>query len=476
MRALPFALVMACRGPATPHEALVADALRADVEVLASDAFAGRASLTPGGAAAADWLVARIGETSLGPLPGQVDLRVPFAMHRPKWDLDRFDVRVGDATFAPPEVSPVQFSANGDVDGEVVFAGFGDTSAVDDYAGIDVAGRIVLAFAPARTDPPGTVPGPDPLRAKASAALERGATALILMHDPTVPRPEVRALPDFMFLPAANGYLPLITVLASKEVGAALLAEDERSPSDLYALAESRPVDLAVRAGRASVRATADPASLGLFGKNVFAFLPGTDLADEWIVVGAHYDHVGQRDDVGPDGIYNGADDNASGCAVVLGLARALASRPTPLRRSVVFAWFDGEEVMLIGSGGALLEGDLPVDKIVAMVNLDMVGRNPKRKVQTRVVGFDLAPLEAAASVRGLALKEVPGSEVPSDQASFSAEGVPVIAFHTGTHPEYHTVDDEADLLDYARMESIASMTHDIVVALADGTLSPTPR
>jgi hypothetical protein len=314
------------------------------------------------------------------------------------------------------------------------------------------------------------------MRLKAQAAQSRGAAAIVFVPNPSFPKAvDPPRMPPGWFLPAEEGSVPLLAVLASVEVGAALVTPEGRSLADAETAlaAGGRPADVGVVGATARLRATAAPETLALRGENLFAVLPGTDLADEWIVVGAHYDHIGIKDIAG-DNICNGADDNASGSAMVLGLARALASRSEPPRRTVVFAWFDAEEAGLLGSSTALLQGDLPVDKLVGMVNFDMLGRNPDKPVRSLVSGFDPSPVYAAARARHLRLLPLPAHKGHSDIVSFYKVGVPVVGFFTGRHPDYHMPSDEAGTLDYARMERIGGMAWDLVVALADGEWSPT--
>jgi len=150
--------------------------------------------------------------------------------------------------------------------------------------------------------------------------------------------------------------------------------------------ARSSALDARARLG-VGVKGEVDPVP----GRNVVAFLPGRDreLRDEWIVVGAHHDHVGSFPGEG-DTVFNGADDNASGTAGVLALARAFASAPTPPRRSLLFATFSAEERGVLGSRALVASGKLPLDRIALMVNLDMIGRNPGRPVDVFGDGYAL--------------------------------------------------------------------------------------
>lgn len=194
--------------------------------------------------------------------------------------------------------------------------------------------------------------------------------------------------------------------------------------------------------------------------RNVVAVLPGADetLRSEYIVVGAHHDHIGVRD----GRVHPGADDNASGVATLLLVARELA-RGDSLGRSVLFVTFSGEEAGFQGSRHFLSVPPVPLESINVMINLDMVGRLASGGLAVR--GWDELPpgfegrlgmTEARLHPRGTRL-------LPGDGDRFRGAGVPVIAFFTGTHPEYHRTTDTADKLDLSGMNRIARLVAQLV-------------
>ncbi|MGD9646212.1 MAG: M20/M25/M40 family metallo-hydrolase, partial [Pirellulales bacterium] len=187
--------------------------------------------------------------------------------------------------------------------------------------------------------------------------------------------------------------------------------------------------------------------------KNVVAVLPGEGPhAEETIVIGAHYDHLG---DGGPGSlapgvkeIHNGADDNGSGTAALLEVARRLASRPQKLPRRIVFIAFTGEERGLIGSARYVRDPLVPLDKTIAMLNMDMVGRLDDDKLI--IYGTGTADLleqtvDNLNEHYGFKITKQPGGFGPSDQSSFYAKKIPVLHFFTGTHADYHRPSDDAD-------------------------------
>ncbi len=213
--------------------------------------------------------------------------------------------------------------------------------------------------------------------------------------------------------------------------------------------------------------------------RNVLALVPGSDpaVADELVVVGAHYDHVGYGNPSqsnGPIGfIHNGADDNASGVAGVLEIAEALAARPTPPRRPVLVAFWDGEEQGLLGSWHFVRERPAALATRVPRfsLNLDMIGRLRDRRLEVygarSAVGLRRALVDANRS-EGLQLDFDWDIVDDSDHFPFLESRVPTLMLHTGLHPEYHRPEDDTHLVNGAGIESVARLGMATLLALAD--------
>ncbi len=203
--------------------------------------------------------------------------------------------------------------------------------------------------------------------------------------------------------------------------------------------------------------------------RNVLGMIPG-ERADEYVVVGAHFDHLGVDCFLEGDAIYNGADDNASGVQAVLQIAQAfVASGKKPLR-TVIFAFWDGEEKGLLGSS-YFVQNFSQLDKVKGYLNFDMIGRNNKPEQPQHVVYFYTAAhpafgewLEKDIRKYGLELQpdyrawECPDSG--SDNAVFAVRGVPVIWYHTDGHPDYHLPSDEPALLNWEKMVDITKASY----------------
>jgi aminopeptidase YwaD len=221
----------------------------------------------------------------------------------------------------------------------------------------------------------------------------------------------------------------------------------------------------------------------GVATQNVVALVPGRDpaLRGEYVVIGAHFDHLGRStsgamDPEAGEAIRNGADDNASGSAAVLELARLLAAHPA--RRSVVVAHFSGEELGLLGSQWLVEHSPVPLDSVVAMLNFDMVGRlkNDKLIVYGVATASELpAILERANVTPKFNLSAVGDGYGPSDQSSFYAKGIPVLHFFTDLHEDYHRATDDADKIDSLGTARVVAMAERVVRDIADRDARLTP-
>ena len=215
--------------------------------------------------------------------------------------------------------------------------------------------------------------------------------------------------------------------------------------------------------------------------KNVVAVLEGEGpLAEEVLVIGAHYDHVGRREqgsgEADQDLINNGADDNASGVAAMIEVARTMAQRPQKPRRTVVFIAFAAEERGLLGSGHYVANPLFPVDKTVAMLNMDMVGRLRDEKLTIFGSGTASGFSELLTELNeqhGFNLTQNPSGFGPSDHAAFYGKEVPVMHFFTGVHKDLHKPSDEFDKLNVAGMRRVTAMVTEIAVELAESDQRP---
>lgn len=259
-----------------------------------------------------------------------------------------------------------------------------------------------------------------------------------------------------------------------KAAAGASLAELERQIDE-----DLKPRSLELAGCR--VRGQTDVQRVEARVKNVVAVLEGEgSLADETIIVGAHYDHLGRGESgtlaVGSNDIHNGADDNGSGTAALLEIARTVTQSGKKLPRRVVFIGFTGEERGLLGSAHYVHHPIIPLDKTVAMFNLDMVGRMKDDELVVYGTGtarqFDPL-LDKLNSTFGFKLKREPGGFGPSDHSSFYAVNIPVLHFFTGLHNDYHRPTDDANKINVSGMRRVAELVAQTVLDVAQAEMRP---
>jgi hypothetical protein len=470
-----FALVIAA--PA------LAQSARPHVETLAADRFAGRQAGTDGERLAGDYIAAQLRRAGVQPLPGQRELFLPFEFTAGSRDGgSMLTIGVRDSFRGPETVQAMSFSDDAEVSGEAVFAGYGlvvpesQNFGYDSYAALDVKDKIVvvLRYFPEDADQQtrAILARYSDLRYKAMAARQRGAKALLVVTGPrsqnagqTVPMTFDTAIAG-SGIPAASvggAAVDALFAAAPKTLAAAQQELDSGNPH-VAGFALPRPVTLTTRVVRE--RQTA---------RNVVGYLPATSpvaAADKpWILIGAHYDHLGRgmngtslagRDDAG--GIHNGADDNASGTAAVLALAERLSM--VERRRHVVLALWSAEEIGLIGSAAFAAAQPVPMAQVAATINFDMVGRMQDNKLIAQAVGTSpVWPrlLERANVAAGFDLTVQADPYQPTDVATFNGAGVPSLSFTTGSHTDYHKPSDDAERIAYDDLDRIVGFAAAIV-------------
>ncbi len=486
------AAVVACAsaGP-PPTEGIDPDAVRRDVFWLAAPEREGRGLGSAGLAEAAEHIAAAFEQAGLEPAYAGDYLQrfeVPVAI-----DVSQAELRVGDRPFVRGvEFEPLLASADGAFAGEVVFAGFGisdEETGWDDYAGLDVAGRTVLVL----DGRPGES-GDEPLGGGRGAALARpaykllnarrnGAAAILLAPASD----QVEGMPGVGgHAAAANPTIQDAGIVAGSLSHAAAAALVDAAGRDLGNLARAvasgdggtatGPLEGARIDGAITVARTRGEVA------NVVGLRRGHDpaLRDEVVVVGAHFDHLGTGafGSLHPDErgrVHPGADDNASGTAGLLAVARALGSGPPP-RRTVMLAAFTAEEAGLLGSAHLVDHPPMPLEQIAAMINLDMIGR--LRDDRVVVFGAESGSgfrerVEAHAKALELDPAFEGGAHGPSDQTSFAARGIPVLFFFTGLHPDYHAPSDLPEKVDAVGVARVAALTTRMTRELADAETRP---
>lgn len=479
---------------------ITAAELRTHVARLASDELAGRETGSPGIAAAERLIAEELRRAGLKPLPGRETFFLDFALYRHTYDPAATALaftRGEERMTADLGVGfrPFWFSKTGKVEAPVLFAGYGITAPEhkwDDYEGLDAAGKIVLVLRhePGPNDPASPFAGREHTRhalfvTKARNAVAHGAAGMILFTDPAsadAGADDLRVSGNLSLeSTAGNGgggeTVALLAAHISRDVAARLVAPSGHTLESLQKAidAGTRPREIALGGLAASLAVGGSAAAAQeVAARNVAGYLPGSDprLAEEWIVIGAHHDHLGSIPRAAGDNIFNGADDNASGVAAVLELAeRFAAMRPAP-PRSLVFMTFSAEEAGLFGSQALFSRALVPRQRIRFMVNLDMIGRNADQAVRVYGQGVDerlRSQMEASAEALELKWAFVGAGPSPpnSDYGPFMEAGIPFLSYFTGEHRDYHEVGDHADRLEYPRMEALVRWVAEALEVIA---------
>lgn len=467
-----------------------------DISYLASDELKGRAAETPGLKLAADYIAKRYSELGL-----QTDLfdGKPFQEFQlngnpgASSETNQLKITKPDGTAVElslgDQFQPLSLGTNGEFNAPLVFAGYGitandDSIKYDDYAGIDVQGKVVLVLRkePQSNDPKSVFAGTEPsnyafFTSKEMNAAKHGAAALVLINDANSESATPGALVPVSGAGNAQSEDKIPTLFVSRTIAEKWLADAGKSLTELESKIDSefQPQSFEMTGWKASGKT--DVSRRKIPSMNVLGLLPGKGvLAEELVVIGAHFDHVGMGGAgslaPGTYEIHNGADDNASGTVGLLETARRLTelvtSSPaeTP-RRSLLFIAFSGEELGLIGSEYYVNHPRFELSKTVAMLNLDMVGRISDNVLTVYGTGtakeFDGMLTEANEGI-GFDIKRQPEGVGPSDHQSFFLKGIPVYHFFSGFHPDYHRPSDDFDKIN---VNGISRIT-DMVVILAD--------
>ncbi len=402
--------------------------------------------------------------------------------------------RTQGATLALGEdFNPLAFGSTGHTSGELAFVGYAIEDGENDYSSFgphdDLTGDIVmlLRFEPMNEKGESLwADGPrwSPLAAllpKVQAVLDRGAAGVILVNAPGADDPRADKL---MTLKTSRfgGPLPIPAVMMTEDAANALLAVvdlERRSLLDLRKLADAgerktlRFPDVVVEVDVEINREDIQTANIGgvLRGKG--------NLAGEWIVIGAHYDHIGygKFGSLSPGSageVHPGADDNASGTAGLLTLIDMLSSAYDDMpedadARSILFLAFSAEEMGLLGSRHFVEYPSIPLDDVNVMINMDMIGRL-KKTLQVSGAGTGNRLREVTKPIfeaTDVSVRLLESGQMPSDQTSFLRQDVPVLGFFTGTHREYHTVNDVPSLINHNGAVKVIDLVADTALAFA---------
>jgi hypothetical protein len=495
--------------------------LKADVTFLSCDALEGRRSLERGSEVAIQWIASEFAKAGLKPLVGASYLQpVPLIEFTADRALTTLAVRHGDKseTYRAPDAT-ANFANEVAVSGQVVFAGYGISApelGYDDYAGLDVTGKVVLIFGhePQENDEQSIFNGKGNTRYanatyKALNAQRHGAIGILSMTDPnnhgagpgrggaqvqaqgqlaqTRPRIPSEAL--------AEGGPAIPTFTISAQIADGLFAAAGKKAGDVQTAIDAgpRPMSFEVPDTRAELRPVLSERRRAN-SYNVVGLLEGSDptLRAETVIFSGHFDHDGS----GPLGILHGADDNGSGTAGVVELARAFALNRVKPKRSLVFIVFAAEERGLLGAYYYVSHPLRPLATTRAEINFDMIGRNEAAdpRVQTEIspdtsnelglIGTHYSPdyravVERANEMVGLKLNYKWDRDASnqvlfrSDQYPFLQHDIPAVWWFTGFHPDYHQVTDTVEKINFEKMAKILKLAYASGFEFADSPNVP---
>jgi Peptidase family M28/PDZ domain/PA domain len=463
-----------------------------DIKSLTAPSMEGRGDGTKGLTRAAHMLEKRYKQLGLKPAGSNAYFQPFTVITGAKLKASRNHLSVQDAVQkrelkVNQDFVPFSFSSSGSVSAPVVFAGYGasaDEFGYDDYSGIDVKDKIVVVL---RYEPAGFADKSgntgltrhSQLISKAINARNHGAKAIVLVNGKlgdgeedlltrfgSVSGPENSGI---VLVQVKNDVADLWFQAAGRSLTGVQGQINHSTKPQSFAFPDTLHMSISVDIE--TTRATVN---------NVLAYLPGK--TDEHVIIGAHYDHLGRGnyDSLAPSQIgqiHPGADDNASGTAGVLELARLFAPMKGELQRGILFASFAGEELGLLGSAHWVQKPTLPLEKAVAMLNMDMIGRIKDDKVYIGGVGTGSTlkgVLEQAQSKSNFKVEYSLGGYSASDHTSFVTKKIPVLFFFSGLHSDYHKPSDTWEKINSQSAARLVGVVASTGLQLASAPERPT--
>jgi len=511
----PIAATVASQSGA---EQITVAQMRDYLTFIASDEMEGRDTPSRGLDLTAKFLAMNLARWGLKPAGDNGTFFQKIALRRDLVNKDQTRVRLNDQHLAFGE-DYIALPVNADLSGQLVFAGNGwflKSKNLDAYKGIDAKGKIAVIFTSLSGLPRGVSssdlssgkPGEDWMN-PVQYARKQGAVATVTVPDfqflanwernrqrlserPTTvvekfQSPETSRLPGIVVTPRiANllfqGEKQNATALFEATFGGEMPAPFELSSNKKMSI---------------TVSGTGD----GIATQNVVAVFEGSDpvLKDEYVALGAHYDHVGVGTPVNGDAIFNGADDDGSGTTALLAIAEALAKAPTRSKRSVLFNWHTGEEKGLWGSRYFTEYPTIPLQQIVVQINIDMIGRskkegdtNPRNNslsganeiyvIGSKMMSTELGELTETVNKEYLNLTYNYRYDDPkdpnrfffrSDHYNYARKGIPIVFFFDGEHEDYHRPGDESQKIDYQKMQKIVRTVYVTMWEIANRPTRP---
>jgi hypothetical protein len=517
----------------TAAERITAEEMKEILYYISSDEMAGRNTPSPGLNKTAEYIAERLRKLKVKPAGDKGSYFQRIALSKTEVDREHSGAQLGEHTFKLGQDFLASGRVSGEAEGQVVYAGHGwivRPRNIDPYQGLDVRDKIVVVSGDGVAPPQGLslagLRGTD-WESPISYAQKNGARALVLIprnferrwrygavagSRPSFTVPRLENMPSDDDAEEEQPEQPaqgLVSIIPSRAMLDALFAGETLDGAGVLnaataASADAPPKGFALNASK-RLRLALKLAVTEEYTQNVVGVLEGKDsaLKQEYVALGAHYDHVGESGatgcrPVGADSICNGADDDGSGTTALLTMAEAFSKGPRP-RRSILFVWHAGEEKGLWGSEYFTRYPTVPLKQVVAQLNIDMIGRskkagdtNPLNKMLTgpdeiyvigsRMMSTQLAELNERVNREYLGLKYNYHYDEPndperlfyrSDHFNYAKHGVPIIFYFDGVHEDYHRPTDTPDKIDYQKMQKIARTVFILASELADAPARP---
>lgn len=460
--------------------------LMTHVKYFASDELEGRKMGSEGNDKAAKYIANYFTSVGVQPLDNSYFQEFQVVTDAHLGDNNHLTVEKGSQTMnwtVGEQYTPLGFSDNASVSGNLAFASYGitldtDELKYDDYKDLDASGKIIIVLrgSPEQDNPHSQFAASEGLRYKATNAREHGASAIVFIDAEKDSVEELMKLePD-----RSTNKSGIVAIQVKRSEIQPLLPEEKNIDtlvSKIRRTKEPSSFDIA----NAKMNITVEIVNMEKPTANVIGYVPGSDLdfSDQYIVVGAHFDHLGWGGDGnsrydGPPAIHHGADDNASGTAAMMELARIVSEKP--LERPTIFMGFTGEEYGLLGSAYYTEHPLVPLEKTIFMLNLDMVGRMEENKLNVHGTGTSTrwdSLVDTLQTVHSLETSSSSDGWGPSDQTSFYAKDIPVLFLFTGLHDDYHRPSDTWDKLNYPGLAKVVEFSESIIRSVASNPEKP---
>ncbi|MBC8028668.1 MAG: M28 family peptidase [Pyrinomonadaceae bacterium] len=498
-------------------DTITAAQLKDYLSFIASDEMEGRDTPSRGLDITAKFLATNLSRWGFKPAGGDGTFFQKITMRKELIDLAATRVQLnGEPLVFGDDYIPM--AANGDVTAPLVFAGSGwffKSKNIDPYKTVDPEGKIVVIFSPLNALPWGFTradlagkQGEDWMNPVAYA-ISKGAVGIVVVPDfqylanwdrnrnRLTERP-ISTVEKFQTVTAPQ--LPRI-ILAPRLTNSLFMGEKHTAASLFeQGYGGQMPESFALHPDK-KLTITIKVKSEAALTQNVVAVFEGSDpiLKNEYVALGAHYDHVGTGPAVNGDSVYNGADDDGSGTTALLGIAEALGRAAARPKRSALFVWHAGEEKGLWGSRYFTAYPTVPLENIVAQINIDMIGRSKKEGdtnlrnkdlsgpneiyvIGSRMMSTELGVLTETVNKQYLNLTYDYRYDDPadpnrfffrSDHVNYARKGIPIVFFFDGEHEDYHGRGDSADKIDYQKMEKITRTVYMTLWELANRPVRP---